>query len=413
MMWLIIGMAFFVSPWISVIMAIASKSIRIEYKKHGMRSFAFYSALVISLLAYCTYNVAFGDFAILTSFLIRIGERPLSAYVSPEIVSAIGPFNWIFFIIAKSRDYALMCMLPGFIIYYVYGKITSEISVEKECKYQEFLKVYFIGMLLLQFFSVLEHGRFIMAGCILIYAVYREVYLRKKDGWSILLYILPLCFHVAVLPLYAFRILANFFLKHKLGWLAAIAFAYVMIMYGGSFFSSFPYAITNYIAKAQIYFSGGSAWGRFVYTNRFYVILRVVFDVTFIVIALLIIKLSKNKAFCDDTQINRGKRLFLSFTLQLTFFSLITNLIVADAFWRYGTLLFFIVPALLVYARYYFPFKTYQAFKYAFLGLGTVICLMHIAMVVRNNILIYDNFIQNVKSISAIRILIKDIFPML
>lgn len=406
MMQFLLGTAVLISPWFSAVMAAASKSMSVEYKKYRMRCFPAYSALLISAVAYCTYNPAFGDFGILTRFLGYIADRPLSAYWSPEIVSAIGPFNWLFYIIAKFRDYALMCMLPGMVIYYIYGKITAQVCVEKNCHYRGFFGYYMTGLLFLQFFTILEHGRFIMAGCICLYAVYRELYLGKKDWLSAALYMLPLCFHLGILPLYAFRVFARWFSKSRIWWFFSIAFAYVMIMYSGSLFSFLPFSIMNYIEKARLFFAGGSAWGQYVFESRFYILLRIMFDAAFVVISMILMLLMKSRRFRSDVKKTKGSLFFFSFLMQLAFFSLITNLIVSEAFWRFGTLLFFFVPFLLAYAREYLSCSVYRIFQYSMMGLGFIITAMHMAMVVKNSILPYGGFIQSAKSFHFIAVLI-------
>lgn len=310
-MLLVTGIAVLISPWLSLFTATIMRTLVIEYKKYNMRRFPLYSALIISYFAYCTFNEQFGDFGILTYFLDYIKERSLVEYVSPEIVSAIGPFNWLFFLIAQSADYAMLCMVPAVIIYYTYGKVTVDICVEKEQGYFDFIRVYVIGMLFLQFFTILEHGRFIMAGCILTYAVYRELYLGIKDGVGIVLYLLPLCFHLGILPLYAFRIVVRFFSKSKILWFLAIAMAYLMIMYSGDFLSFLPFSVMNYILKARAFFNGESEWGRYVFESRFYIILRMIFNIAFLAIIILTIKLTKNKKLCDECKNFKGKRLFL------------------------------------------------------------------------------------------------------
>lgn len=408
MMLLIIGMTF-VSPWLSLFMSIVTRSIFIEYRKYRMKWFPLYSALILAIIAYCTYNSAFGDFYILTYILAKIEDQPLKAYALPEISKSIGPFNWIFFIIAKSKDYALMCMIPGMIVYYVYAKISSSVAVENGSRYREFVANYFIGLLLLQFFSILEHGRFIMAGAILIYAVYRELYVGKKNICTAILYILPLCFHLGILPLYAFRMVVKIFSKFKCLWLPTVIITYVLIMYSGTFFSFLPYALYNYIEKARIFFAGGSEWGQYVFSGSlFYILLRVFFDITFILLFFLLNGLEKNKTLCEESKKSKGKKHFLNFIMQLIYFSFITNFIVSDAFWRYGTLLFILIPMLLFYAQRYFSHLKYRLFQACIGGLGLIIFSMHGAMVIKNNILPYIPFFKTAFNFNMIHIIFRD-----
>lgn len=409
MMILIVGMIF-ISPWLSLFMSLMTRCISIEYKKHRMRLFPLYSALILSVIAYCTYNSDFGDLGILTYFLMGIEDQTLMAYRLPDIARSIGPFNWIFFIIAKSKDYALMCMIPGMIIFYIYARIAADVAVENNCKYKEFLGNYFIGLLLLQFFSILEHGRFVMAGVILVYAVYRELYLGKKDIYTMILYIVPLCFHLGILPLYAFRIFAKYFSQFKLLWFPAVIIAYVLIMYSGTYFSFLPYAFYNYIEKARIFFAGGSEWGRFVFSESFfYILLRLVFDITFTVLFFLLNKLEKNKDLCEKMKRNKGKKYFLNFIMQMVYFSFVTNFIVSDAFWRFGTLLFILIPMILFYAEKYLSNMKYRLYQICIGGLGIIVFAMHGAMVIKNEILLYLPFLKSAFSFNVIYIILQDI----
>lgn len=407
----VIGIAFFVSPWLAVLLSVFTRNIPVEYHKYGMRRFPLYSGLILSAFAYCTYNVNLGDIGILTAYLKRIGDRPLLEYRMPDIVAAIGPFNWLFFFIAQSRDYALMCMIPCFVMYYIYGKITSDVAIEKNVHFSVFVISYVIGMLLLQFYSIIEHGRFMMAGCILVYAIYRELYRGKRDAWSAILYILPLCFHLAILPLYAFRFFSKFFLRNKCIWFSAIAMAYIMIMFSGNLISFLPFFMSNYIMKARSFFRGESDWGQYVFFHSFfYRTLRVVFNMVFAVITFMISKILKSTKHCKDKTISKGKRLFFSFILQLVYFSFITNLIVSEAFWRFGTLLFFMVPMALIYAKEYMTYGTYHCCKYALAGLGMIIFIMHIAMIVKNNFFVFDDFIGYAKGLNIFHVILKDLF---
>ncbi len=403
------GIAVLISPWLSLFIATIMRTLNIEYKKYKMRRFPQYSALIISSFAYCTFNEKFGDFGILTRFLSNIRKRSLIEYALPEIVSAIGPFNWLFFFIAKTADYALMCMLPAAIIYYIYGKVTVDVCIEKKQKCSDFIRVYIVGILFLQFFTILEHGRFIMAGCILIYAIYHELYLGKKDGIGIVLYLLPLCFHLGILPLYAFRIIVKCFSKRKILWFLAIALAYLTIMYSGDFFSFLPYSVVNYIFKARAFFNGESEWGKYVFESRFYIILRMIFNIAFLAIINLTIKLTKNKKLNNDCKGAKGKRLFLYFVMEMGFFGLLTNFIVSEAFWRYGTLLFFFIPFILIYARVYLSFSLYKIYKYIFILVGLGITLMQIAMVLHNDIFPFADFFATAKTFNMVAVLYHDI----
>lgn len=402
------GIAVFVSPWMSLFGAVATRVIPIEYKKKRTSKFPVYSALIISIIAYCTYNMQFGDFGILTYLLQRFRDRSLIEYAYPEIVTSLGPFNWIYYIISKSGDYALMCMIPAAIIYYVYGKITIESCMEHKIKYQYFIVYYFLGMLFLQFFTILEHGRFVMAGCILLYATYRELYVGKRDVKTVVLYFLPLCFHLGILPLYAFRIIVVLFTKAKILWFSGIVVAYLLIMYSGDFFSFLPYALMNYILKGRAFFGGESDWGNFVFHNKFYLLLRMLFDITFVLIILLATSLIKSvKVYHNGKQIKR-KTLFLNYILEMAYFCLLTNFIVSEAFWRYGTLLFFLIPFLVTYAKSYLKRGTYRTFKSCFLVLGIGITMMHIVMVLHNDIMPFSSFFVTASRFNFVKLFIED-----
>ena len=252
-----------------------------------------------------------------------------------------------------------------------------------------------------------------MAGCILSYAVYRELYLGKKDWKSAVLYILPLCFHLGILPLYAFRVIVRFFRRERVSWIVAILIAYVAIMYSGSLFSFLPFSLYNYVMKARSFFNGELEWGQYVFTSRFYTILRILFDITFVLVIIFLFDIIRAVKADDRDGSQKSHILFLYFIMQIAFFSIVSNLIVSEAFWRYGTLLFFFVPIILVYAKRYLSYNKHITLSVVMGILGLGITLMHIAMVAKNSILPVDSFIETASGFNIIKLLINDIKAMM
>ena len=95
--------------------------------------------------------------------------------------------------------------------------------------------------------------------------------------------------------------------------------------------------------------------------------------------------------------------------MEMGFFGVLTNFIVSEAFWRYGTLLFFFIPFIIIYAKVYLSFSLYKVYKYGFILAGLGITLMHIAMVLHNGILLYDNFWTTAKSFNFVIVLYHSI----
>lgn len=234
------------------------------------RSAAFCLALFMASLAYCL-NVTNGDdLPRYLDFVDRMAGCTFSEAISSKMKgeSDIWLFSVICWAIGKTGDYHLLPGLSTFFVYFIGFYITGRIGEDLRATPRRILEYYAFIVITSQFWGIANNVRNIFAFSVVGYAIFRDVYEKKRDIKTILLYLLPMYIHpsASVAILCRFVILLTGRLK-----IVSLAICFILnplitAMYrftsGLSGSNGVIVLLRSVTKKAYEYFNDtGSAWG--------------------------------------------------------------------------------------------------------------------------------------------------------
>lgn len=183
-------------------------------------------------------------------------------------------FAWI---CAQIGDVHLLPACSVFIVYYVGFYITCQVGKDIKAKKTTVIVYIIFIMLALNFYGVVNNVRNICAFALISMAIFREMYQKKYDIWSALLYILPLFIHTSAILLILLRLVVYFSVKIRVILLVWVVNIMMLIDFAFNLFTSIGTnnfvisLIRSMVFKAHFYFHNTtSEWGKIVMNSLSY-----------------------------------------------------------------------------------------------------------------------------------------------
>lgn len=223
-------------------------------------------------------------------------------------------FYWL---IGRTGDYHLAPAITTFVIYYIGYYTTCRISEDIELNKKYVVRYIVFITLALNFFGIINNIRNIFAFSIIGFAIFRDYYLKKRDFWTVILYIFPLFFHSSAILFVFLRLLLE--LPSKLKPICSVALLSSNLMVGilynnihrigtGNIFTKL---LSFAIMKGYAFFNDtSSTWGLIVQrsgSQRLARVLYITMAIIFCVTALLTEK--RNNSNGQDSILNGDKRI--------------------------------------------------------------------------------------------------------
>lgn len=213
----------FLFPPISLPVAITG----IRYNLKNWRAYAFLLALFFAAVAYC-YTPVNDNPDIVRYFkwaqtlgAMPFGEAVTYALKGEKNLYLINAFLWLG---GKLGDVHLIPALSVFIVYYICFYITCYVA-EKEGTPSKYVCWYIVfAIVTLNFYSLINNVRNVLGFCIIGYAFFREIYQKKRDIWTVVLYIAPLFLHSSCVVIILIRLILLIPGTYKIIFAAAAAF---------------------------------------------------------------------------------------------------------------------------------------------------------------------------------------------
>lgn len=213
------------------------------------------------------YIVNFEEFGKKT-FVEAIGYRGATQGGVGEGLFALYVFYWV---IGRIGDYHLGAAFTTFVVYYVALYITCDFGIKERVNNNSILRYIVFILLVLNLQAIINNIRNIFAFSLICLAVYRDCYQKKRNLWTILLYIIPLFFHTSTVLFILLRF--ALFLKGRWTWIVSVLLlcspTIVNILYSlVSTINSSNYIVSMLvytIKKAYTFFNDtSSTWGLIV-----------------------------------------------------------------------------------------------------------------------------------------------------
>ena len=157
-------------------------------------------------------------------------------------------FAWL---IGKIGDYHLASAITVFFIYYIGFYVTCKVGEDIGAKTRSIIGYLLFIILALNFHAVINNLRNVFAFALIGCAVFRDCYLKKRNIWTLLLYVIPIFFHTTAILYVLIRVI--FIIPRKLKGIVAL------ILLGTSTIIAFLYNIlyriqsSNFIVKLFVF----------------------------------------------------------------------------------------------------------------------------------------------------------------
>lgn len=251
-------------------------------KKHWLL-YVFCLAISMATIAYCYMPKGDPDIVRYFDYVERLKGSSLEFALNngPRGEENLYTFTFVAWIIGQIGDIHMLPALSTFIVYFTGFYITCRVG--NDMKVNRGIVVSYIIFIIvsLNFYSITNNVRNVCAFSLMLLAIFRDVYLKKHDIGTILLYILPIFLHPSAVILIAVRFAIE--LPAKLKFVMLIIAINVVplldFMQNLIFKINYNNAILGIVKtmmwKANYYFiETDSAWGDFVSRSTSYRIER-------------------------------------------------------------------------------------------------------------------------------------------
>jgi len=199
------------------------------FDRKSWKWYVFCLAYAFGASAYCYETTGTSDITRYFEYIEGIKKVSFSHILDYGKYGAEGEalyvFNFICWIAGKLNDPHIVPFISVFLVYYLSFRIYCEIGNDYNIKARDMIWGVLFLVMALNFFSLVNNIRNVLAYIIVGYAVYLDCYKKKRNIMVLLLYVLPIFIHSSASVLIIIRMLL--FLA-KRGKVAGVAIAMVL-----------------------------------------------------------------------------------------------------------------------------------------------------------------------------------------
>ena len=180
----------------------------LKFDLRHWKSYIFCLSIAFAIAGYCYNTNGNSDIVRYFAYIQEISEVPFKEVFGYGLYGKQGLFifNYLCWIVGKLGDPHIIPAISLFVIYYIGLYIACKLGIDYELPENSvILGVVFI-ILGLNFFSLVNNIRNVLAFVMVGFAVFRDIYLKKRNLPTILLYLMPLFIHRTALLLIAVRL---------------------------------------------------------------------------------------------------------------------------------------------------------------------------------------------------------------
>lgn len=272
-------------------------------RKHW-KGYVFCLALTMASIAYCYYPKGDPDIIRYIAHVKQIGRYSLPRAMTIGIhgEANLYTFTFVCWVIAKLGDPQLLPALSVFCVYYVAFYITCKLAEDTHARSRNLIFYLLFIICSLNLYEMINNVRNVCAFALVSFAVFREMYMKKRDILTLVLYVFPLFLHTSAILLVLIRLIVKYTGKIKLVLfllvsnvmlLIDLAYAIVTRIGSGNIVISL---IRNLVVKGYIYFHNTTSdWGRVVSNSLSYKVERVANVALAFIVSYLIFYIAQKK----------------------------------------------------------------------------------------------------------------------
>ncbi len=284
----------------------------------------------------------------------------------------------LFYFVSRCGNDYILPFIVGFVIYAIAFYVLFDMIERSKRKYRVWevalLALIMIGILAP--YTIILNTRCVLSYVLIALAVYRDLIQKKKNIWTLLLYIIPVGLHSSAIVIIAIRLLSMLLQKfEKAKWVilsfvllfpTIVDFLYANV--AGLLSGPVGSILTSAINKAHYYLhwtSGG--WATQIESSVSSNLIKVFGTIFLILILILLFK----KAYVDESKSQKSlySEPMIGFLFLMAVFALGCLNIKTGAFWRFEAVVVLFSPVILVQAidkkvmskRYFHVLSIYAA----------------------------------------------------
>ncbi len=175
------------------------------------KTYIFCIAWGLAVFAYCYAPTVESDMVRYFQYLEQLKGVPFAEAATIDRFGYQRNYSFIYYcwVLANLGLDRLLPAIPVFFIYYTGLYITFRVGTDLGAERKDILTYVIILLLTLNFFGVENNVRNVSAFCMITLAVFRGSYLKKKDIWTLILYIFPVFLHTSAIIFLLLRVLVG------------------------------------------------------------------------------------------------------------------------------------------------------------------------------------------------------------
>ncbi len=308
--------------------------------------YIFCIAIGIASIAYCYYPNGNPDIIRYTSYINSLKGVPLYDIMHNGIKGETNTFVFSFFcwIAVRLNDPHIIPAASTFCVYYCGLYVTCQIGEDNTIKRSTIVAYVFFIILSLNLYSIINNVRNVFSFSIVSFAIFRDLYQKKRNLFTWILYLFPIFVHQSAILLILVRLAFNLASRIKIIMLIMVGTVNVLANTAHSLILMVQSSnivvdlIKTIIIKADMYLNDTtSSWGLVAQRSVKLTVERVI-DIAFAVfISLLILYIVKSRL--SENGIDNKRTKFMrdySFIICLLTISCVNML--TPEFWRFYSL---------------------------------------------------------------------------
>lgn len=274
-------------------------------------------AYALAIFAYCYEPTVDSDLVRYRQVIEQIQNMSFFDAVNNNLYGEenLYVFMALCWILAKIGQPNLIQAISVFFVFYIAGYINYKVALDFKVSCRDsFASLCFI-LLNASFYTLTNNVRNIFAFSIIVYAVFRDVYLKKRDVFSIILYVAPCFLHASAILLVLFRLITSITSKMKWLLLVVVVIMKMLVENLSRIFASFGGAnilfqlIGNMLNKGNRYYNNyDSAWAISVYNSGSMRLMKILIIIECVIITVFLFRFTK-KAKTDTLQTSQRSQI--------------------------------------------------------------------------------------------------------
>ena len=305
--------------------------------------YIFCISLCVASIAYCYYPKGLTDIVRYVAYINRLKGLSLGEALRTGIKGETNTFVFSFFcwIAARIDDPQLIPSISAFFVYYCGLYVTCKVGEDYKIGRNKIVGYVIFTLLALNMYSVINNVRNVFSFTLISFALFRDLYQKRRNVFTIILYIFPVFIHQSAVLFILIRVTFHFASKVKIVLFALAGFFNVFSSLAGNLISRIQSdnvivnLLKTLILKADMYYNDTSSrWGLTTSRSMSYRIERIA-NISFAVLMCVIIVYISRTKEKRNVEIEKREKDLVDFAFVLCLLTISCAPMLMPEYWRF------------------------------------------------------------------------------